>query len=182
MGLPPGLHPQHGWPARGSSPGPWARPASAAGWRPCWPGGRPAGGSISGGSGYAGRARIAVRSGGTYVVGVRVMGGSKTAAAHRCRRHRRPPKKIQREEDPGTAEEDRFTQRGGRRPSRRRPTFSNRLIHCTFRTAMTSTALSIMHSVVACGDGASLLPRTALKSRIPGATSATGQSDPTFCH
>ena len=61
--------PAAGWPARGSSPAPWPRPASAAGWRSCWPGGRQAGGSISGGNGYAGPARIAARSGSTCVVG-----------------------------------------------------------------------------------------------------------------
>ncbi len=62
--------PAGGWPTRGSSPSPWAKPANAAGWRPCSPGGKPAGCSISGGNGCAGRARIAGRSGGTYVVGL----------------------------------------------------------------------------------------------------------------
>ena len=57
-----------GWPIRGSSRAPWARHAKRLGWRSCWPGGRPAGNSTAGASGYAGRVRTVGRSGGTYVV------------------------------------------------------------------------------------------------------------------
>ena len=56
------------WLTPGSSLCHWAKPASAAGWPPCWPFGKPAGYNTSGGDGYAGRVRTIGRSGGTYVV------------------------------------------------------------------------------------------------------------------
>jgi hypothetical protein len=132
-------------PARGSSFGSWARPASAAGWRPCWPADKPAGRSAAGGNGYAGQVRIAGRSGGTYAV------GSRSWAAPKRRRpswrlQPQGPRHVQREEDP--AEEDRYapggkkTQAKKTRRKKTRPkktTSSHRPIHHSFGTAMTQS-------------------------------------------
>jgi hypothetical protein len=49
---------------------------------------------------------------------------------------------VQREEDP--VEEDECAP-GGKKTKRKKTTFSNRLIHCTFRTAPTKAVESAYH-------------------------------------
>lgn len=137
--------PAGGWPTRGSSPPHWAKPANAADWRPCSPGGRPAGCSTAGGNGCADRARIAGRTGGTYVVGF----GSWAAPrdnAHVGVQSLRPQSSVA-EENP--VEENQCAPGGEENPVEeyqeeedppKKTTSSRRRDHCTFRTAMTSTS------------------------------------------
>ena len=80
-------------------------PASGPGWLPCWPCGRPAANSTSGGEDSAGQVRIVVRNGGTCVFGV----GSWAAPGsdRPCCAGRRPTLEENPDEaDPETAEED----------------------------------------------------------------------------
>ncbi len=133
------------WPSRGSSRVPWARPASGAGWPPCWPADRPAANSTAGAGDSAGRVRITGRNDGTCVVGFGSWVAPKSKHTHvpvKVRPfRRRPQEENPQEENP--QQKKRIWQKGGRRPSRRRPPSSNRLIQRTFRTAMTMRACRI---------------------------------------
>ena len=128
------------WPNPGSSCGPWARPATAAGWRPCWPAGKPVGYSISGGNGYAGRARITGDNGGTCVVWLNSWGCSKITEQPCSLKSSPEPKKTPRKKTrkKKTAKEENDLLKGWKKIRRKKTPFSNRPIYPTFRTALTS--------------------------------------------
>jgi hypothetical protein len=80
-------------------------PATGADWRSCWLAGTKAASSAFGASGSAGPVRIAVRNGGTYVVGVGAWATPKQEQP--CSAGRRPaPEENPWEEDQEAAEED----------------------------------------------------------------------------
>jgi len=130
------------WPCHRSSRTPWARPASGPGWQSCWPAGRPAASNTSGGSGCGGPVRIAVRNGGTCVLGVGAWATPKQEQPYSTGR-RPAPEENPSEEDPATP---RKPMNSGRRPviltgskktQPKKTPSSDRRIYCTSRTALT---------------------------------------------
>ena len=101
--------PAGGWLPRGNSLCLWAKPASAAGRRPCWPAGKPVDCNASGGNGCAGQDRIVGRSGGTCVVGFGSWAAPKRTAHPGVRNDRTPQTSTRRR-----------SRKSRRRPNRRR--------------------------------------------------------------